>query len=96
VVQRSPGDAEDAAGSSQSTFTVGQRVRVAAAVDMKHVPGHKQGFDARGAEGTVTRVYEVDADGSTLTPNHPVKVQFDEPKRWTAHFDAEELEAVER
>ena len=43
----------------------------------RQVPGHKQGFDARGAEGTVTRVYEVDTDGSTLTPNHPVKAPGD-------------------
>ena len=56
-----------------------------------HVPGHKGGFDAQGAVGTVLRIYKE----SNLSPNREVKVQFEEPKKWLAHFSPWELEVHE-
>jgi hypothetical protein len=70
--------------------TEGQRVRVTAPVRFMHVPGHKAGFDAEGAVGTVLRVY----DAQNLSPNREIKVRFDEPKKWIGHFEAWELEAL--
>ena len=77
----------------EAHFEVGARVRVVADAEVKlmHVPGFKEGFDAGGAEGTVVRTYEE----SNLSPNRKVKVQFDGEKRWVAHFDPWELEAIE-
>ena len=84
--------ASDGGALEPEPLAVGDRVRItAASLEFKHVPGHKQGFDAAGAIGTVVRIY---GEGN-LSPNRPVKVEFDEPKKWVAHFDAHELETVD-
>jgi propionyl-CoA carboxylase alpha chain len=68
----------------------GQKVRVSKQVTFMHVPGHKDGFQAQGSVGIVTRVI----DESNLSPNRKVKIQFEEPKKWAGHFESFELEVV--
>ena len=68
----------------------GQQVKVGAEVTFMHVPGHKEGFAAKGAVGTVLRVY----DSPSLSANRQVKVEFAQPKRWIGHFEASELEPL--
>lgn len=68
----------------------GQKVRVSKQVTFLHVPGHKDGFQAQGSVGIVTRVI----DESNLSPNRKVKIQFEEPKKWAGHFESFELEVV--
>jgi len=71
-------------------FSVGQSVRVSQSVTLMHVPGHKDGFDAKGAVGKIVRVYTE----ANLSTNREVKVEFTEPKKWIGHFEAWELESV--
>ena len=80
-------------GEQHESLAVGARVRVVADAEVRlmHVPGHKEGFDAGGAEGTVVRTYSE----ANLSPNRKVKVQFDGEKRWVAHFDPWELEVID-
>ena len=51
----------------------------------------KEGFDAKGSVGTVLRTYSE----KNLSPNRGIKVEFQEPKKWVAHFERWELELVE-
>ena len=68
--------ASDGGALEPEPLAVGQRVRItAASLEFKHVPGHKQGFDAAGAIGTVVRIY----GEANLSPNRPVKVGTNEP-----------------
>ena len=76
---------------TQPTFVEGQTVRVKASILMKHIPKQKQGIDAKGMTGIVNRVYTEDH----LSPITPVVVKFTEPYKWTGHFEACELEALE-
>ena len=70
---------------------VGDHVRVKAGLaPLRHVPGHKDGFDASGSEGEVLRVYAEPNLSCTL----PIKVQFQEPKPWIGHFTFNEVEPV--
>lgn len=71
-------------------FEVGQRVRVTSDVQFMHVPGHKEGFAANGAEGVVVRCY----DEANLSSNREVRVEFAEPKKWVAHFEPWELAII--
>jgi len=70
-------------------FSVDDAVRVKPSLVFFHVPGNKAGFDAQGLVGIVQRVY-TEPDLDRMGGN--VKVKFDEPKPWTAHFDDMELE----
>lgn len=71
-------------------FDVGDTVRVKATeLILMHVPKYKAGFNPAGLVGTVQRRYQED----NLSPNRPIKVQFDEPAKWVAHFEPGELEA---
>ena len=74
---------------AEPTFTVGERVRVVESVLFKHVAGHKGGFDAKACEGVITRVY---SEGN-LSPNRPIKVDFERPSKWVGHFEPYELES---
>ena len=76
---------------SADKFDEGAQVRVTSSINFMHVPGHKKGFDAKDAVGTVLRVYEE----ANLSADRAVKVRFEEPKRWIGHFAAGELKAVE-
>ena len=69
-------------------FAVGAEVCVKCSATFYHIPGHKEGRDAVGMVGKVVRVYTEAHLDSPL----PVKVQFQEPKPWIAHFDFPELE----
>lgn len=77
------------------SFQKGQRVRVKESIKFRHVPGHKEGYEAEGLIGTVVRVY----DEPDVSPNRGIKVQFTpgsgSNKAWIAHFEAFELEAVQ-
>jgi len=71
-------------------FDVGDTVRVkATGLVFMHVPKHKAGFDPVGLVGTVLHRYQEE----NLSPNRPIKVQFQEPAKWVAHFEPDELEA---
>jgi hypothetical protein len=73
-------------------FKVNDLVRIKPGLEMlRHVPGHKAGFDAAGSEGKVMRIYVEE----NLSCTHPVKVKFAEPKSWVGHFTFDELELVE-
>lgn len=73
-------------------FKADDLVRVKPGLEMlRHVPGHKAGFDAAGSEGKVMRIYVEE----NLSCTHPVKVKFAEPKNWVGHFTFDELELVE-
>lgn len=72
------------------TFTEGQTVRVVKSVNLKHVPKHKEGYDAKGLTGTVARVYSE----PELSPTLDIVVAFTEPAKFRAHFEPTELEAV--
>ena len=76
---------------SEPELTEGQRVRVKVSRVLMHVPGHKGGFEAQGAEGVVQRVYQE----ANLSANYKVKVSFEEPKKWMGHFNAFELELAD-
>ena len=57
-----------------------------------HVPGHgKDGFIAKGMAGVVEKVYDPEACILDRSDDRNVLVQFSEPKKWKAHFMAEEL-----
>ena len=84
-------DDADAAPAAGPGLRVGQRVRVTSDAQLMHVPGHKEGFVAQGVEGTVARIYTEE----NLSANCRVKVQFEEPKKWVAHFEAFEVEALD-
>ena len=77
-----------AMGKDGPAIKAGDRVRVVRSAKLMHVPGHKEGFDPKESVGTVQRVYEA---GKTLSANRPIKVVFEEPKKWTGHFDRHEL-----
>ena len=77
-----------AMGKDGPAIKTGDRVRVVRSAKLMHVPGHKEGFDPKESVGTVQRVYEA---GKTLSANRPIKVVFEEPKKWTGHFDRHEL-----
>jgi len=83
------GGSDDA--EETTVFDVGQRVRVKSEATLMHVPGHKAGYQAQGAEGTVVRQYKE----PNLSPNRDVKVEFSEPKKWVGHFEAWELEVLD-
>ena len=80
-------------GDDEPVMAEGQRVRVIESAMLMHVPGHndKAGFDPKGCEGTVIRQYTE----ANLSPNRGVKVRFEEPKKWTAHFEPWELEPLD-
>lgn len=76
---------------------VGDKVRVTGTDDYPkffHVPGHKaEAFVARGMIGTVDRVYvEGECDHLDRSDERDIYIVFDEPKKWKAHFAADELE----
>lgn len=77
------------------SFQKGQRVRVKESIKFRHVPGHREGYEAEGLIGTVIRVY----DEPDVSPNRGIKVQFTEGsgsnKAWIAHFEPFELEGVQ-
>ena len=85
-----PGAAQRA-GPARCSLKVGQQVRVIEEAMMMHVPGQKKGFEAKGSVGTVIRTYSE----PNLSPNRGVKVEFQEPKKWVAHFESWELEPVD-
>ena len=59
-----------------------------------HVPGHKEGFVAKGLVGTVHRIYEPGASANLdRSDERDILVAFDEPKKWKAHFMPSELAA---
>ena len=73
-------------------FKADDLVRIKPGLEMlRHVPGHKAGFDAAGSEGKVMRIYVEE----NLSCTHPVKVKFAEPKNWVGHFTFDELELIE-
>jgi len=78
------------------TLEVGQRVRVKESVVIYVHPEHRnQAFDAQGSEGEVIKVLN-DWQGRPISPNLPIIVQFrvGEKKKFSAHFQAYELEVL--
>ena len=78
-------------GKQGPPLRVGDSVRVVKPSRLMHVPGHKDGFDPSadgGCVGTVRSIYE---SGTNLSANRPIKVAFEEPKKWIGHFEAHEL-----
>ena len=84
-------DLADNSSDDGPPLKAGQQVRVIEEAMMMHVPGKKEGFDAKGSVGTVLRTYSE----KNLSPNRGIKVEFQEPKKWVAHFERWELELVE-
>lgn len=71
-------------------FAVGDRVRVVAKkLEFRHVPGNPK-LNPHGATGEVVKVY----DYRVVSANLPVVVMFAEPRKYRAHFEIDELEAV--
>lgn len=78
-------DADDSEDSA--SFEAGDRVRVVASdLVMCHVPKHPK-LNPQGLEGEVVKVID-----KHISANLPVLVKFEEPRKWTAHFLATELE----
>jgi len=78
-----------------SALNIGDRVQVAGGDDYPkffHVPGHKSGFVAKGMVGTVCKLYRAgESDHLDRSDERDVIVEFEEPKKWKAHFMASEL-----
>jgi hypothetical protein len=71
-------------------FAVGDRVRVVAKkLAFRHVPGHAN-LNPNGAVGEVVKVYNY----RVVSANLPIVVMFAEPRKYRAHFEVDELEAV--
>lgn len=71
---------------------VGDHVRVIQSVIVYHNPNHKkQPFDVKGMEGEITAII-TDWQGSPVSPNLPIVVQFD--KNFKTHFRDSELEVI--
>lgn len=83
--------ASDGLPSSEAPkFAVGDRVRVVAKkLAFRHVPGHAM-LNPNGAVGEVVKVY----DYRVVSANLPIVVMFTEPRKYRAHFEVDELEAV--
>eukprot|EP00307_Rebecca_sp_RCC1486_P014903 CAMPEP_0119415530 /NCGR_PEP_ID=MMETSP1335-20130426/9523_1 /TAXON_ID=259385 /ORGANISM="Chrysoculter rhomboideus, Strain RCC1486" /LENGTH=127 /DNA_ID=CAMNT_0007440535 /DNA_START=9 /DNA_END=392 /DNA_ORIENTATION=+ len=78
------GDSDEAAA-----FEVGERVRVIASnLVLYHVPKHPE-LNPKGLDGTVAKLF-----GNDISANLPIVVAFEEPRKFTAHFLASELERV--
>jgi len=77
------------------TFNDGDTVCVAESVIMRHLPkkvtGDSGKFDAQGCVGVVLKAY----DEPNLSPNRPIKVEFEAPTKWIGHFEPEELVLVQ-
>lgn len=73
---------------------IGSKVRVKTAVEMYHVPNHRnEPFDVVGLEGVVSMSF-IETWGKESTATKPYQVKFVEPK-FMAHFDEDELEVIE-
>ncbi|MEN9216550.1 MAG: ferredoxin-thioredoxin reductase variable chain [Gloeomargarita sp. HHBFW_bins_162] len=78
--------------SQESTFSVGQPVRVKTSVVVYHHPQHKgKAYDLKGQVGEVVEVIET-WQGRPLTANLPIVVKFD--GKFKAHLQADELEPL--
>jgi hypothetical protein len=78
------------APAAEPKFAVGDRVRVVAKkLALRHVPGHAE-LNPNGAVGEVVKVY----DYRMVSANLPIVVVFTEPRKYRAHFEVDELEAV--
>lgn len=78
------------AQNKELAFAVGDRVRVVATgLEFYHVPKHPN-LDPKGLEGSVLRVIDYDQ----VSANLPVVVEFQEPRKFRAHFETHELERL--
>lgn len=78
------------APAEQPPFVAGDRVRVVATnLCFFHVPKHPK-LNPHGFEGSVVRVYDYDK----VSANLPVVVEFQEPRKFRAHFEPHELESI--
>jgi hypothetical protein len=78
------------------SIEVGQRVRVKNSVVVYIHPEHRnQPFETQGSEGEVVKVLDT-WQGRPISPNMPIVVQFQvsEKKKFRAHFQDFELEAI--
>ncbi|KAK4535683.1 hypothetical protein CDCA_CDCA05G1708 [Cyanidium caldarium] len=76
-------------------FPVGARVRVIKSVIMYHTPMKRnEEYDVKGLEGVVIK-YADEYEGMPVSANRPIQVQLEGSKKFTAHFEANELEHVE-
>jgi len=85
-----------ATGPAMLDVAVDDQVRVAGTDSYPkffHVPGNKEGLVAKGMVGTVVKVYKPDSSDTNLdrSDGRDVLVEFQEPKKWRAHFSLEEL-----
>ena len=85
-----------ATGPAMLDVAVDDQVRVAGTDSYPkffHVPGNKEGLVAKGMVGTVVKVYKPDGSDTNLdrSDGRDVLVEFQEPKKWRAHFSLEEL-----
>lgn len=74
------------------SFSVGDKVRVAASVVVYHHPEHRnQAFDVKGQEGEVISVIK-ELKGKPISANFPFVVKFS--GKFRAHLQAHELEKI--
>jgi Ferredoxin thioredoxin reductase variable alpha chain len=72
---------------------VGDRVRVAAAITVYHIPGGKgQPVNIQGYEGLIDKII-TEWQGRPVSANFPLLVKFDNPK-FRAHLQEHEVEAI--
>lgn len=79
-----------------SELKVGDRVRVAGSDTyprFMHVPGVTiQGLIAKGMVGVITKIYHPEESAHLdRSDGRDVVVAFDEPKKWKAHFEPDEI-----
>lgn len=75
--------------AASGSFTAGAQVRVREGTGLVlfHVPGHPS-LDPGGLEGEVVRII------TGVSANRPIAVKFTTPKKFTAHFSDDELDAL--
>uniref|UniRef100_A0A6V1JJ49 Ferredoxin thioredoxin reductase alpha chain domain-containing protein n=1 Tax=Heterosigma akashiwo TaxID=2829 RepID=A0A6V1JJ49_HETAK len=77
-------------------FGLGDRVKVKIDQKLWHVNGYREeGLQIQGAEGTITNIWLRSRKGfKEITVNLPLVVEFEEPVKFKAHFNFDEVDKL--